>query len=184
MSGIDETWLFLLLRTLFDVPQPPGHMPEMLIGAMSPAPPKDRTRIPRFPIVIVDDIPFSLLWGVTSPVKRNRSPGTSSTSASMARFARKLRPPDDPYPSFQKLLRSKEWADMAKAEGDPHWVSNYAGHALLQLLALGRTAYDPPEARQPFAYPNKSDYERYQRAFWNGPGDEKLKCMSVETAAR
>ena len=63
--GIDETWLFLLLRTLFDVPQPPGHMPEMLIGAMSPAWPKDRTRVPRFPVVVVDDIPFSLLWGVT-----------------------------------------------------------------------------------------------------------------------
>jgi hypothetical protein len=115
--GVDETWLFLLLRTLFDVPQPPGHMPDMYIGAMSPAPPEDRLRIPRFPIVIVDDIPFSLLWGVTlageaEPVTRHVEYFRQHGGIRAA----KLRPPDDPYPSFKKLLQSKEWAEMAKAE--------------------------------------------------------------------
>ena len=33
--GLDETWLFLVLRTLFEVPQPPGYMPRMKIGAMA-----------------------------------------------------------------------------------------------------------------------------------------------------
>jgi hypothetical protein len=177
-AGDDETWLFLLLRTLFDVPQPPGHMPDMAIGAMIPAPPKERTRIPRFPIVIIDDVPFSLLWGATligaaQPVDHHveyfRKHGTIR--------AGKLRPPDDPYPSFQKLLRSKEWADMANAEGSSRWVSNYAGHTLLQVLALGRTAYDPPEARQPFAYPNMSDYEPHHKSFLETGArwDEKLQ---------
>jgi hypothetical protein len=164
--GVDETWLFLLLRVMFDVPQPPGHMPEMAIGVMSPALPEDRTRIPRFPMVIIDDVPFSLLWGVTligkaQPVSQHveyfREHGTIR--------AGKLRPPDDPYPSFQKLLRSQEWADMVKLENDSRWISNYAGHTLLQVLALGRTAYDPPEARQPFAYLHASDYERYHKGF-------------------
>jgi hypothetical protein len=165
-TTVDETWLFLLLRTLFDVPQPPGYMPEMHIGAMVPPPPKDRTRIPRFPIVIVDDIPFSLLWGVwlfgePEPISRHveyfRQHGTIRV--------RKLRPPDDPYPSFQELLASPEWADIAKAEDSSRWLSNYAGHTLLQVLTLGRTAYDPPEARQPFAYPDTSDYDQHHQDF-------------------
>lgn len=176
--GVRETWLFLLLRTLFEVPVPPGHMPDMRIGAMSPKPPQDRTRIPRFPIVIVDDIPFSLLWGVilageAQPISQHidyfHKHGTIR--------ARNLRPPDDPYPSFKRLLASKEWIYMAEAEGDAHWVDNYAGHTLLQLLALGRTAYDPPQARQPFAYPKTSDYDRYHKSFLRAGArwDERLQ---------
>ena len=175
---VDETWLFLLLRTLFDVPQPPGHMPDLLIGAMSPGPPKDRTRIPRFPIVIIDDVPFSLLWGVmlageAEPVTRHveyfRKHGTMR--------AAKLRPPDDPYPSFRKLLRSKEWADTVQADDDSLWVSSITEHTLLQVLALGRTAYDPPEARQPFADLGTSDYDRHHKGFLKTGArwDEKLQ---------
>jgi hypothetical protein len=66
---------------------------------------------------------------------------------------------------------------MAEAEGDAHWVDNYAGHTLLQLLALGRTAYDPPQARQPFAYPKTSDYDRYHKSFLRAGArwDERLQ---------
>lgn len=174
--SVDETWLFLLLRTLFEVPSPPRHMPDMLIGAMSPKPPKERTRIPRFPIVIVHDIPFSLLWGVNlageaQPISQHvdyfQKHGTIR--------ARDLRPPDDPYPSFQKLLASKEWAYMVEAEGNRS--VDIAGHTLLQLLALGRTAYDPPEARQPFAYPKTSDYDRHHKLFLSAGArwDDKLQ---------
>jgi hypothetical protein len=176
--GLDETWLFLVLRTLFEVPQPPGYMPPMGIGAMTPAPPKDRVHIPRFPIVIIDDVPFSLLRhvmlaGVPEPATRHveyfRKHGTIR--------AGKLRPPDDPYPSFQNLLKSKEWAKIAKADGDPLWISAYAEHTFLQVLALGRTAYDPPEARQPFADPSITDYERHHRSFLETGArwDEKLQ---------
>lgn len=163
---VDETWLFLLLRTLFDVPDPPGHMPKMMIGAMSPAPPEDLTSIPRFPVVIVDDIPFSLLWGVTlggrpqpviDHVKYFRKHGTLRTG--------RLQPPDDPYPSLKKLLASAEWKAMAGANASPRMLANYTGHTLLQVLAMGRTAYDPPKARQPFAYPKMADFDRHHAAF-------------------
>ena len=64
---------------------------------------------------------------------------------------------------------------MAKAEGDTHWISNYAGHTLLQLLALGRTA-STARSRQPFAYPHKSDYDQYHKGFLETPRwDEKLQ---------
>jgi hypothetical protein len=56
--------MFLVLRVLFDVPADPGHMPPMMVGAPTPGPPKgDDTLLPRFPIAIVDDVPFLLVRG-------------------------------------------------------------------------------------------------------------------------
>ena len=71
--------LFLVLRTLFEVPNvptvfpsfypddtklsPPGYMPP-LYGLPSPAEPDDKTLLPRFPIVIEGDIPLLIRrWG-------------------------------------------------------------------------------------------------------------------------
>jgi len=54
---------FLVLRTLFEIPSPPGHMPVMLVGQPSPMGPEDLTKIPRFPIYIQDDIPFLIVSG-------------------------------------------------------------------------------------------------------------------------
>jgi hypothetical protein len=164
--AVDETWLFLLLRTLFDIPRRPGYMPPMFIGGMSPAPPQDLTRIPRFPIVIVDDIPFSLLWGVTILGREPHvSPHVEYFEKHGTIRVRKLQPTNDPYPSFKKLLASSEWAHVVQEAGGARWVENYSGHTLLQVLALARTAYDPPEARQPFAYPKTTDYDRHHEAF-------------------
>lgn len=164
--AVDTTWVFLLLRTLFDIPNPPGWMPEMYIGAMSPQPPKDRSRIPRFPLIIMEDIPFSALWGVmlageAEPVSIHveyfRKHGTLR--------AKRLHPPDDPFLAFKELLASKEWATVREAEKETRRVNGYEGHTLLQVLHLVRTAYDPPEARQPFASPEPTDYDRYHQAF-------------------
>lgn len=53
--------VFLVLRALFD--PPPGQpLPPMMVGAPSPAP-TDEKALPRFPLVIVDDIPLSLVRG-------------------------------------------------------------------------------------------------------------------------
>lgn len=55
--------VFLVLRTLFDVPVPPGYMPPMFVGQPSPAKPKDPRTLPRFPIAILDDVPINLVNG-------------------------------------------------------------------------------------------------------------------------
>jgi hypothetical protein len=57
--------MFLVLRSLFDVPPDPGYMPPMQVGAPSPDAPKDRRRMPRFPVVVQDDIPFQVVGGYT-----------------------------------------------------------------------------------------------------------------------
>jgi hypothetical protein len=53
--------VFLIMRTLFDVP--PGGMPPMMVGAPSPAEPKDKKLVPRFPLVIVGDVPLKIVRG-------------------------------------------------------------------------------------------------------------------------
>jgi hypothetical protein len=163
---LDETWLFLLLRTLFDVPEPPGFMPKLMIGATSPSSPEDQTKIPRFPLVIVDDIPFSLLKGarmlgrplpISYHVEYFQEQGTIRVG--------NLAPPDDPYPSFKTLLASKEWAAMAEPKVNARRIDEYTGHTFRQVLALGRTAYDPPEARRQHADLQLRDFDRHHELF-------------------
>jgi hypothetical protein len=55
--------VFLVLRVLFDVPAHPGQMPQMLVGAPWPAPPEDPKRLPRYPILLQDDVPLMLVSG-------------------------------------------------------------------------------------------------------------------------
>jgi hypothetical protein len=54
----DEVILVLLI--LFDVPKDTGYMPAPPAGM---APPKERKRIPRFPILILGDVPLNLCSG-------------------------------------------------------------------------------------------------------------------------
>jgi hypothetical protein len=63
LEGPGVNGMFLVLRTLFEIPNPPGHMPVMLVGQPSPMGPEDLTKIPRFPIYIQDDIPFLMVSG-------------------------------------------------------------------------------------------------------------------------
>jgi hypothetical protein len=63
LEGPGVNGMFLVLRTLFEIPSPPGHMPVMLVGQPSPPGPEDLTKIPRFPIYIQDDIPFLMVSG-------------------------------------------------------------------------------------------------------------------------
>lgn len=63
-SGLDDSGregVFLLTRTLFDVP--PNGMPAMHVGAPAPAPPADPKLLPRFPLVLVDDVPIKIVGG-------------------------------------------------------------------------------------------------------------------------
>ncbi|MDX2093811.1 MAG: hypothetical protein SFX73_38605 [Kofleriaceae bacterium] len=63
-SSLDDTGrqgVFLIMRTLFDVPG--SGMPPMRVGGPSPMPPQDPTLLPRFPIVIIGDVPLKLVQG-------------------------------------------------------------------------------------------------------------------------
>jgi hypothetical protein len=53
--------LFWVLRVLFDVPTEPGYLPPVRLGAPRPAAPKDLRAIPRFPLVLIEDIPLLMV---------------------------------------------------------------------------------------------------------------------------
>jgi hypothetical protein len=97
--------MFLVLRTLFEIPSPPGHMPIMRVGAPSPPGPEDRTKIPRFPIYIQDDIPFlvvswySLFGQAEDPRKHLKYFREHGVIRSLP-----LVPPPDPLASIRKAL--------------------------------------------------------------------------------
>jgi hypothetical protein len=152
---VDETWLFLLLRTLFEVPQPPGYMPALHIGALFPPAPNDPLRWPRYPIVIVDDIPFSFLFGVAvGEFPAHIGDHVAYFRAHGRMRANLLTPPDDPFVAYDRLL-----------EHAPGAISSDEGRTFRQVLALVRTAYDPPEAQQIVASEQPKDYARYHREY-------------------
>ena len=63
--------VFLIMRTLFDVP--PNGMPPMMVGAPSPAAPKNAKQLlPRFPITIVADVPLKVVAGYMLAGKAER----------------------------------------------------------------------------------------------------------------
>lgn len=73
--------LFLVLRVLFEA----DPHPLLVLGGSRPAPPSSPSSLPRFPIVIVDDVPLMLVAGytlrglpepVTSHVEYYRKHGT------------------------------------------------------------------------------------------------------------
>jgi hypothetical protein len=53
--------LFLVLRLLFEVPEDPGYHPPMLIGIPKNAQPADPRALPWFPLIVIDDIPLTLV---------------------------------------------------------------------------------------------------------------------------
>jgi hypothetical protein len=169
-DAVEETWLFFLLRTLFDVPNPPRYMPIMSIGAMFPTPPEDLQTFPRYPIVIVDDISFSLLMGVAGG-------GLPEAPSSHVEYFRKngklrttrLRPPDDPFLSLNHLHGTKEWTLLAKLPDTRNQVAELhrilQGIAFFQVLLLVRTAYDTPEINDTSSGLKPQHYERHHREF-------------------
>jgi hypothetical protein len=69
--------LFVVLRVLFEIPADTGYMPRVGLGAPWPPEPKaDPKAAPRFPVVLVEDVPVLLvsgyeLSGVEQPVEEH-----------------------------------------------------------------------------------------------------------------
>lgn len=104
--------LFVVVRSLFDVPDPPGYLPAMEVGAPSPRPPKDLRRSPRFPVVLYRDIPFVGIHGYTlvGDPERIEWHLKSYRETGLLR-AQPLRPPDNPLEIIDALVTAAEWPD-------------------------------------------------------------------------
>lgn len=163
---INETWLFLLIRILFDVPEPPGHMPEMRIGLKFPSPPKNLMYVPRFPIVMMDDIPFSVLEGVSlfgTPEPISRHVGYFQKHGTLRK--QKLHPPDDPYLSLLKLPEFQEVKAIEEEAENRNWKASNNTRLLLHVVTLCRTIDKWPEAQEPRPKHVVSTFDQYHNDF-------------------
>ncbi len=140
--GGEREDILLLLRVLFDVPEDPGYMPPIRVGLLIPQAPNDLRRLPRFPILLTDDIPFLLTWGCImlggadepseSPVAYFRKHGRLR--------ARPLTPPASPLSVLDRAYKS-----VSRAYSNELWDSRASDEKLMlmnQLLRLVDSVYD------------------------------------------
>jgi hypothetical protein len=110
-SDHELSGLCFVLRTLFDVPSPPGYMPPLVLGSTTPPCPKDRKLCPRYPLLLYKDIPLLILTSITvaggmPPIFRDdllyfRKSGRFRDSL--------LVPPNDPVRLLGDLKDSHQW---------------------------------------------------------------------------
>jgi hypothetical protein len=108
--GGSRSGMFLVLAVLFDLPAGVYSAQAGSFGAPSPGPPKDPDRIPRFPIAIVDDIPFMLVNGYM--LAGRATPMENVVNFYQAKGSirtRPLLPGSDPLASIAHLTNSEQW---------------------------------------------------------------------------
>jgi hypothetical protein len=143
--------LFLVLRTLFDVPtgktlfpgdddlSPPGFMPPMIIAIQSLEELTDRKLLPRYPIVIEGDIPFLMCRGV------GIGGGIQSVREHVDYFRKfgtlrpnPLVPTPRPFVAMDAVARYPRWAFKGKSDEFLYYEKNelraLLGDQVLRLL--------------------------------------------------
>ncbi|MHC4177565.1 MAG: hypothetical protein ACYSWU_08665 [Planctomycetota bacterium] len=127
MTDTKPTGLLILMRVLFEVPEEYGAMPNMGVGRTIPhlGYSKDmRKALPRFPILLSNDIPLLLVSGYVS------LGGSRSLKLHLEYFRKDgrlgkeaLRPPDNPLKIRAELTASRGWSTFSQLEqSDPAMV--------------------------------------------------------------
>ena len=109
--------IFLVLRTLFDVPADPGYFPAMMVGAPQPPPPNELKTLPRFPVAIVGDVPLLLVEGY----ELGGEAEPPEWEVDYFRKTGKLRsnllvPTDNPFKALDDFRKSRQWIFVGRAE--------------------------------------------------------------------
>jgi hypothetical protein len=141
--------VFVVLRTLFEVPSgqtvfphgiasTPGYMPPMLVGASIPAEPNDKKLLPRFPVAIEGDIPFFLVEGYNLG---GRPELPESHVIYFRKFgklrAKPLSPTAKPIEALQAFENSPRWYFKGKVDGPFEYDRReqiLLGNQLMRLL--------------------------------------------------
>ncbi|MGC4121546.1 MAG: hypothetical protein QM765_44615 [Myxococcales bacterium] len=142
----DESNMFAVLHTLFDVPEPPGYFEPPAIGILVPEMLERRRRVPRLPIAIQDDIPFAVgQWAAI-----DGSP--ESPSDRLIPYLHKhgimrskpLVPTTRVFDAAGKLNMSVQW--LYERDIVPE---NGRMSLMVQALRMLDTIYVPPSAKEP-----------------------------------
>jgi hypothetical protein len=106
-TGAGRDGIFLITRTLFDVPDDPGYFPTMEVGF---DPPDDLKLLPRFPIVIVGEVP--LIIAEPGPMKGMPEQPEQELPYLQAHGklrSRPLVPSDSPFGALRAFTQSPRW---------------------------------------------------------------------------
>jgi|GEM_PF-2062813 len=162
----DNLWLYWLVRVMFTSNRPGGVFPFPMIGTIIPELPKDLRKWPMYPVMMVDDIPICFIYGWSrdappEPFNKYLQQHKKEWSIKL----KQLRPPDDPFPVFRKLITSSTWPFPRAALRKNHSSIpyDYEGSVMDDILRLLRTAYRPrlPDNR----YINRLEYDKYHKEF-------------------
>ena len=136
--------LFVVLRCLFEVPQPLGYSPRTSVWTSIPS--ETLRRSPRFPVILYQDLPFLAshdyaLTDIADPEGRQLEPYRESGLVRL----QPLRPPDNPLTVIDDLAAFPEWPDW-NSEGSQAKIA--AREQVLQLVEpVYRVAKGPDGAR-------------------------------------
>jgi hypothetical protein len=140
--------VFLVLRALFDVPEVPGYMPRLFVGAPTLTTPADRALLPRFPLTIELGVPVLVPTGNFFSAGSPENPGVHLNlfrkRDNMRLRVAPLVPGDQPFKAVDAFLASpasRLFGDRELAEGGLHRLRN-------QILRLIDTVYrvEPDES--------------------------------------
>lgn len=136
----DRIPLFILLRLLFEVPEDPGYMPRMMVGAPSVKEPEDRKLVPLSPVVLMDDIPLNLVISYSIAGNRPNPTGELEYFRKNGTWRKSpLHPSNQPLELLAALERSPQWIYGEPRDGTNHeWEKNQLAEQLLRLI---RTVY-------------------------------------------
>jgi hypothetical protein len=151
------------MRILFDVPEHPGYMPGAEVGS-SPLPVAPK-RIPRFPIVIIDDLP---LYIETPPTILLGQPPSLISHVNFYHDhakvrAKPLHPTNKPTQIYLKYI--KEYAGLyADSKEDDAAISSVKS----QLQRLLKTVYRGDIDKRALPRPIQWDAKRNMYTFLDG----------------
>lgn len=127
--------VFLVLRTLFDVPPDQGSHPRMYVGAPSLADPGKKL-LPRFPVAIEGDIPFLLVSGYHLSGRPEQPESHLGYFREHGILRNKpLMPTNAPLEALERFLESPGWIFTDQSDrSDDHRGRHRLGNQLLRLL--------------------------------------------------
>ncbi len=149
----------LVFRVLFDLPDDIDRTKGWIIGVPEPPGPKNPHQIPRFPIVLVDDVPLMLVEGYTIGSYLSLKGNPTPVERDLEFFRRNghfrskaLVPSNDPLGALMHLVESTQWiyADSKLAEpgvfsfGDTETNKREKSMLMEQLLRLIDSVYRLP----------------------------------------
>lgn len=177
VSGQHSHSVLFIFRILFDVPDDPGYLPPFIHGR-DDREPLDRKRVPRYPMVLIYDVPLLMystigegsLITVSSEIYPPARKLLEETRKQRIKVRTKpLRPPDNPLDLLERFEQSPQWlygGDYETHYGRMEAASDYGwerGRKMImrQLLRLIRTAYPKGVDGE-----DESHFEPIDEAMW------------------